>query len=232
MYRETGCRLQVAGCRSRDLLLIAFILFFSIIASAEEKKSAGTNTGVAAAVPQMSDIHDIKAPEEIGIDLRLLYYILPAALIAALLVLAIFYMKRRKIRLKEKETIKLPPDEAAYLLLDELSDIERIDGKEFYFRLSAILRTYIQERYGIAAPEMTTEEFLPQIEKLALSREMQNDLRKLLCSADPVKFAGMPAVQTEMQSDLNYVRLFIKQTTEPSTQYPEPRTQYPVTSTQ
>ncbi len=199
--------------------------------SAEEKKSAGKNTGntgVAATAPQMNDIHDIKAPEDIGIDLRPLYYIIPAVLIAALTVLAILYMKRRKNRLKEEETIKLPPDEAAYLLLDELSDIESMDGKEFYFRLSAILRSYIQDRYGIAAPEMTTEEFLPHIEQLALSREMQHDLRKLFCSADPIKFAGSPAVQTEMQSDLTYVRLFIKQTTG----QPVPGNRQPVPSNQ
>jgi len=221
----TGCRAQVAGYRV--LLLIAFIFFFSIMAFADEKKNVAPNQNpmpeaVKKDAVRMSDIHDIKAPEEIGVDLRLLYYILLAVLIAALILLAILYMKRRKIRLKEKEIIKLPPDEAAYLLLDELSDIERIDGKEFYFRLSAILRAYIQERYGIAAPEMTTEEFLPQIEKLALSREMQNDLRKLLCSADPIKFAGSMAIQTQMQSDLTYVRLFIKQTTESSTQHPVP----------
>lgn len=223
---------RVQGTGYRVLLRIAFILFFSIMAFAEEKKNVAPNQSplpeaVKKDAVQMSDIHDIKAPEDIGMDPRLLYYILSAILIAALIALAIFYMKHRKKRVKEKEIIKLPPDEAAYLLLDDLSDIERMDGKDFYFRLSAILRTYIRDRYEVNAPEMTTEEFLPQIEKLALSREMQNDLRKLLCSADPIKFAGSMAIQTQMQSDLTYVRLFIKQTTEQLSV-----ARQPVTSTQ
>ncbi|HHC25429.1 MAG TPA: hypothetical protein ENK58_08490, partial [Desulfobacterales bacterium] len=91
----------------------------------------------------MTDIHDIKLLENIGVDLTLLYYALGAVLILALLFAVFFYLKKRKKRIKEKTIVTLSPDEAAFALLDELTDVEIIDGKEFYFRLSAILRAYI-----------------------------------------------------------------------------------------
>ena len=88
-----------------------------------------------------------------------------------------------------------------------------MDGKEFHFRLSAILRTYIQGRYGINAPEMTTEEFVPRIADLGIPRELRKCLKSLCRTSDPVKFAGVHAVESEMRKDLMFVRNFVRQTT-------------------
>jgi hypothetical protein len=176
--------------------------------SPEQSQISGTEKTV-----QMTDIHDIKPPEKIGVNFTLLYYVLGTILMLALLAILFIWFRKRKKKIKEKEIVVLPPDEAAFASLDELTEVERIDGKTFYFRLSAILRTYIYERYGINAPEMTTEEFLPHIEKLELPGELKKGVRALCHSADPVKFAGLSAVQTVMENDLNFVRNFVKQTT-------------------
>ncbi|MCP4344711.1 MAG: hypothetical protein GY795_04190 [Desulfobacterales bacterium] len=165
-------------------------------------------------VIEMSDIHDIKPPEKIGINLVPLYYALLAVLILALIAVAIFYLKKRKKKIKKKKIITLSPEEQAMNMLDGLLDVDSIEGKEFYFRLSAILRTYIQGRYSIDAPEMTTEEFLPRVDELKIDRELQQQLKELFRATDPVKFAGARAVQTRMQNDLNFVISFVKKTTE------------------
>jgi hypothetical protein len=48
-----------------------------------------------------------------------------------------------------------------------------------------VVRRYVQRKYGVKAPHLTTEEFL---------REFQSDdLRAFLESADMVKFAGVEA---------------------------------------
>jgi len=162
---------------------------------------------------QMSDIHDLKPPEEAGFDPTMLYYALAAVLILAILTALFLYLKKR---MKKKNDLQnrstLPPDELAFTLLDGLLDVERIDGKVFYFRLSAILRGYIQGRYGINAPEMTTEELLPAIDRLDVPKELLKNVRELFHSSDPVKFAGSPAVQSKMHNDLMFVRNFVKQT--------------------
>lgn len=163
---------------------------------------------------QMADIHDIKPPEKIEIDLRPLYYAVGGILALLLCVAAFLFLRKYLKKIRKKEIITLSPEETAFRSLDALGDIENLDGKEFYFELSAILRSYIQGRYEINAPEMTTEELLPKIERLELSQGLRKSLRELLQSADPVKFAGRPAVQKKMRQDFAFVQTFVKQTSE------------------
>ena len=54
--------------------------------------------------------------------------------------------------------------------LNEIADVQRLNGKTFYFRLSAILRQYVFGRFAVGAPEMTTEEFLPCIHRLKIDQ--------------------------------------------------------------
>jgi len=164
---------------------------------------------------QLTDIHDIKSLEIIGMDpawIRMSAYIfLAAAVIAA----AVYFWKKLKKRMVKHTAAPMPPDKAALKQLDGLTDIENIDGKEFYFQLSAIVRNYIEGRFGIHAPEMTTEELLPRIDELELEKEMQKELKELLCSSDPEKFAGFPAIVSTMKRDLFFTINFVKETALP-----------------
>jgi len=180
----------------------------------EDTTSVTSDSTVAENTVEMADIHDIKPPEKIGYDLKWLYYLISGILIALLLAGIFFFFKYRKRKIQEKQIITLSSDELALKLLDELLDVDNIDGKIFYFNLSAILRNYIQGRYKINAPEMTTEELIPKIDSFGLDRELSQKLRALLHSADPVKFAGVTTVQAKMQNDLLFVIDFVKKTRE------------------
>ncbi len=233
MYRKVkywllvaGCWLLVAGCwvtvgpvyaQQKDTGIIAPELLKNKNAAKATPPGAltpdSTNIKGGEKVIEMTDIHDIKPPEKIGVNLIPLYYALLGILILALITVAILYLRKRKKKIKKKKIITLSPEEQAMNLLDRLLDIDSIEGKEFYFRLSAILRNYIQGRYSINAPEMTTEEFLPRVDELGIDRELQQQLKDLFHATDPVKFAGAHAVQTRMQNDLNFVISFVKKTT-------------------
>jgi hypothetical protein len=120
----------------------------------------------------MTDIHDILPPIPVGINAPWLIPVLIALGAVALLALAWWLWKKyKKDRTIETIVPELPPEMTAMRALDEISDVRRLDGKTFYFRLSAILRQYVFGRFSVGAPEMTTEEFLPCIEAL----EMDND---------------------------------------------------------
>jgi hypothetical protein len=161
----------------------------------------------------MTDIHDIKPLEILVADWSLLLYILGAVLILAVIGTAIYYWKKTRNRKRTPVEVPVLPHEAALRSLDAFADVENMDGKVFYFSLSSILRTYIQARYGINALEMTTEELLPKIDILGLSREMHQELKNLIRSTDPVKFAGVPASVSKMREHLYFVRNFVTQTT-------------------
>jgi hypothetical protein len=62
--------------------------------------------------------------------------------------------------------------------------------KEYYSRLSDILRRYIDNRYGISSPELTTEETVRMLQKAAVTTPGQMSLvKELLSVSDMVKFA-------------------------------------------
>lgn len=163
---------------------------------------------------QMTDIHDIRPPVPVGFDAP---WLVPALLalvgVALLAALVLWWRRHRKKRTIETIVPELPPEMVARQALDGIGDVRGQDGKAFYFRLSAILRRYIFGRFGVGAPEMTTEEFLPCIDRLAFDRELARQL-KLLCRAmDPVKFAGQQVDEKKMEQDLFFVRGFVRQTT-------------------
>ena len=162
----------------------------------------------------MTDIHDIKPLEILAADWSLLVYILGAVLILAIIGAAIYYWKKHRNHKRVPVEVTILPHEAALRLLDALADVESMDCKAFYFSLSNILRTYIQARYTINAMEMTTEELLPKIDTLDIQKEMHQELKALLRSTDPVKFAGVSAAVSKMRQDLAFVRNFIIQTEE------------------
>jgi hypothetical protein len=162
--------------------------------------------------PPMTDIHDIKALENLSVDTRMLYYILAGVLVLAVIAATWHFWKKYRKQKNAKQQVPIPPHETALLLLDGLSDVETMDGKTFYFNLSAIVRNYIDGRFHINAPEMTTEELVPKIDLLEIDKALQQELKGMIRAADPVKFAGIPAEISRMREHLIFAREFINQT--------------------
>ena len=164
---------------------------------------------------EMTDIIDIKPVEQIGYDTRMIRYIF-YAIAVLLLVVFLFYLLDRLIRKRKKagtETeVILPPDQVALKSLADLETVDNLEEKEFYFRLTAIVRAYIKGRFSIDASEMTTEEFLPLVPSLPVEKEMRTGLRDLLKTTDPVKFAGIPAGREKMMDDMRFAKHFVEST--------------------
>ena len=163
----------------------------------------------------MTDIHDILSPVSVGIHTPWLVPVLLTLAATALLAAVWWLWKKHKKKSLPIETIvpELPPEMVANRALDGISDLRRLDGKTFYFHLSAILRQYVSGRYAVGAPEMTTEEFLPCIDRLSIDTDLTGRLKRLCRAMDPVKFGAATAIERQMQADLLFVRTFVKQTT-------------------
>lgn len=170
-----------------------------------------TNNGVPG--PAMSDIHDIKGLESIALGpawWQNLLWALAGLALLVLLILAVRYW-RKKRHPEPTPTPALPPDRQALMELEALKQVE--SAKDFYFRLSVIFRDYLQGRFDLAAPEMTTEELLPELERLPLGTAWELDLKAFLRRSDPVKFAGRPADSDQMRRDLARIHEFVVETT-------------------
>lgn len=112
----------------------------------------------------------------------------------ALLVLAFFiYRRLRRKKLGPEETApKLSPEEEAYSNLNQLFDsdlLRRNKIKEYYLRLSEILRVYFERRYGILAVEYTTDEIMKALKQKEISRDLRMKIQEVLEASDLAKFA-------------------------------------------
>jgi hypothetical protein len=101
-------------------------------------------------------------------------------------------------RLRELEDVGPPDDTAA---------------DAWFVALSAIVRRYLEQRYEIRAPELTTEEFLQvATARPELSTDHRGLLRSFLERCDRVKFAGYRPDADESLATLKAARGFIEDT--------------------
>lgn len=137
---------------------------------------------------------------------------------AVLLALIIYLWKRRR---KQFTVLPppLPPHLIAYQALDRLLATDLLamgEFQEFYGALSDILRHYIEQRFGLRAPERTTEEFLAELRGVA-SGPMATTATKLLLRdflnrCDLVKFAKETPGRPEAEGAVEVCRTFIRET--------------------
>ena len=108
-----------------------------------------------------------------------------------------------------------PPHEVALARLDALEERQLWQTGHtdtYYVELTAILRTYLQNRFGIPAREMTTRQIVGALDRQGLNREQRTELGELLQLSDLVKFAkAVPAEELHPQG-LQRVREFVVET--------------------
>ncbi len=88
---------------------------------------------------------------------------------------------------------------------------EQADG--WFVELSAIVRSYLERRYDIRAPELTTEEFLQVASRSPeLTSAHRTQLSQFLERCDRVKFAGYRPDSSESIDTLAAARAFVEDT--------------------
>jgi hypothetical protein len=164
----------------------------------------------------MSDIHDIKPIVSIAIGNPWLIYLAIGVIVLLLIVISLWLWRRKR---SEEATMPLPPPVPPEVIaIEALQVLARdrkgmLDAQTFYFRLSEILRQYIDRRFLLGASKMTTEEFVPRVERLDLDHDLKRPLIALCQGADPIKFAKASVDEPRMDADLRFVEAFVQQTT-------------------
>jgi len=83
----------------------------------------------------------------------------------------------------------------------------------FFVELSALVRWYLENRFDLRAPELTTEEFLDSMSRSpGLSPEHQALLRDFLHRADLVKFANFLPSAEDIDQSVIAARRFLEET--------------------
>ncbi len=134
--------------------------------------------------------------------------------ILGLLYLYIRYRDNKPVIKIIKLASKILPHTQAMQEIDRIK-AEKVwakeDSKEYYTRLTSILRTYIEKRYGFNAMEMTSTEIIDNLLK-ERHNENFNELSDLFKTADLVKFAKYSTLINENDANLVNAIDFINQT--------------------
>jgi len=168
-----------------------------------------------------ANLKDIKSPIEFPLTFdEILPYIIYSALVVIVLI-AIFFIIKRLKRKPKVEIIRydasIPADLEAIEALKNLESEklwQKSLFKEYYTKLTDILRTFIHRRYGINSFEMTSDEILNDLENKDVSIDAFNMLKEIFTISDLAKFARLEPIANENTDAIEKSYKFVNLTKE------------------
>lgn len=166
------------------------------------------------------EIKDLKniMEEPITLEEFLRRYYLPligVLAILAFIILIIIRLQRNKKKAQQPEVFLLPPDIEAIEALTKLKEEKLWQNdrvKDYYSKISDILRRYIERRFDIPAQEMVTSEIVGCAISSGMAKEHTDKIEQQFKIADLVKFAKYTPIITENEDIINWAFEFIEQT--------------------
>ena len=163
-----------------------------------------------------TDIRDLKGLASLGASLPI--FMTGFAILVLGVILGIILYDKFKKKALLAASMPKSADEIAYqrlmkLKTDDLAGKGLVD--EYYTTLSDIVREYLENRFALRAPEMTTEEFLESIKVSSdLKVEHKELLKEFLSHCDMVKFAKYGPTPLEMLDTFSSAEDLVEQTRE------------------
>jgi len=168
----------------------------------------------------------IKPIKSVPITMREVATMLGTVLaIGALVVLLVWWLRRRNQKEPEPEVVYVPPAHITALEKMDLLKKEKLwqEGKTklYYTKLTYTFREYLENRYGVNALESTTDEIVRWLRREKFSDELTTKLRNTLQASDLVKFAKSKPGEDIHQNAMDTAYEFIHATKKPLTEEDE-----------
>ncbi len=161
-------------------------------------------------LPNLADLQPMLPPRPLQQSTSWYWWLLAVA--GAIAASLVFWIRRRN-KSQVIEPPKQTPEEIAHAALAALL-AEKLPSqglvKEFYLRLTGIVRQFIEGTTGLRAPEQTTEEFLRAMRsKDVFTTERSTRLKEFLEAADMVKYAAQQPDETQIELSILRAREFV-----------------------
>lgn len=165
------------------------------------------------------DIKGVQSPPFVLFDYisDTLLTVIGIIILVALIVAGYFYYKKRKKPKEDHVSLEdlLPPHERALKALEILKEDKLWQNgqeKEYYTRLTEILREYIDDRFHINAMEMTSSQILAILRSNKETKIVNTQLKQILEMADFVKFAKMRPLPDDNEAVMRNAVEFVEET--------------------
>lgn len=164
----------------------------AVAAEVSTEPIALTVTSVFAAGEEAPALREVEGPLPVPPPAgRVLLFAALAVAVAGAAAAGVMLWRRRAARARVRAAV-VPPHEAALQALRELGAgglVER-DLRAFHTAVAAIVRGYLEQRFGVRAPRRTTEELLLTLAAGSWLDDLQRRaLHAFLAQCDQVKFA-------------------------------------------
>jgi hypothetical protein len=161
--------------------------------------------------PSLADLEPMVPPQPVPRTIAIGWLVAAGLALLTALVAVVVVLRRRKRRPVEPR--RQTAEEIAHAALAQLLALD-LPGrgliKEFYLRLTGIVRQYVEDTTGIRAPEQTTEEFLRDMRARAVfPPERSVRLAEFLEAADLVKYAGQWPEQAQLEQAITRAHEFV-----------------------
>jgi hypothetical protein len=161
-------------------------------------------------------IKPIKGPIAVPLTFReLAPWILLTLVFIGLLVYLLTRKKKPATVVIKKPKPKIAPHLKALRALDDLKK-EKLwqQGmiKDYYSKLTGIVREYVEERFEVPAIESTTHDTIMLLGRKSIQNEALSLARDLLDLADLVKFAKAKPLPSEHEQSMSLAETFVKTT--------------------
>ncbi|MEE2743491.1 MAG: hypothetical protein VYD54_06250 [Bdellovibrionota bacterium] len=183
-------------------------IFVEVKADPVQKKEEG--------VKEAQDIRDIKSLKKAPFPIHIVYSLIGGLLVLGGVILGVYLWKRKN---KKDLMIPLTPphkkalEDLAALKIETHTLSDHLKRKKFYFSISDIVRSYVEESYEFPAKERTQEEIKKEISDLkSLNFEHQKVFLGILKEADLVKFADIERDEEQGKGILKNAETFVLET--------------------
>ena len=171
---------------------------------------------------KMYDIKPMLNVEKSNSELwkTLLYILIPLLIIGGLIY---WFFIRKKPLTEEEKVALLPPYDRAILELKRLENSKYLiqdEYKQYYSELTGIVRSYLEEDAHVSALESTTDQLIDKLEMMKDAGELKLDedtiqqFKRILQTADLVKFAKSKPQTSVAENDRKAVEQIVTKTKE------------------
>jgi hypothetical protein len=131
------------------------------------------------------------------------------------LLIAFVLLLRRRTKTDQDQIKPMQPYPSGYEVaikkLSQLRADSAVTDKQFYVRLSYILREFIENQWYLRALEMTTDEIEDNKWNIRCSESDYRKIHAFLVRADLIKFAKAKASESVRTNNLKLITNFIRQ---------------------
>jgi len=165
-----------------------------------------------------AELRDVKAPLSVPVDYLFWIILTITAIFLVVSVWLVFYLIKKRREKGYLFTPPIPPRPAHEIALEALgalyaSDLLETESyKEFFSRISEILRVYMEGRFYFSALEETSAEILAELKHHVEQKDLKLAMKEILSLSDLVKFAKYKPHSDEIAPVKEQALLFINET--------------------